>query len=267
MKTLGILFVAAIAACGDRVELKSEDASSRLSYRCSNPSRRVQSKTQISLLKGYAAKIASIENSKGNKDLVTRLMRAYSSPDVGQLESIVVRYLCDHGSATLAASQKNPTFPDSGTVAPRFKLPRLSYDYVVADSATVPHPNRRVVLLTFWATWCIPCVREHPLVTQIHEDFSAQGLEVYAVLHKDPIGNARRWLVENGGMTYPLLIDPDNRIAKAYGIDGIPRMFLIDGAGRLISSCIGCATGKLSPDSIRITIADALRVHAVARRS
>ena len=93
------------------------------------------------------------------------------------------------------------------------------------------------VLVNFWASWCIPCRREFPLLREV------QGHDVYVlgVVFDDSPSAARRFMREEGA-TWPGLVDPEGRIAAAYDVGrkpGIPVTVAIDADGRLVDRQIG----------------------------
>ena len=103
----------------------------------------------------------------------------------------------------------------------------------------------KVVLVDFWATWCGPCKAELPGIKQLYADHHADGLEIVGVSNDfDPAALAR--FTPANGMPWPQLIDLDaakrhtwNPITLNNGIDGIPRLFVIDRNGNLLSARAG----------------------------
>lgn len=95
----------------------------------------------------------------------------------------------------------------------------------------------RVVLLNFWASWCIPCRSEFPLLRDVH----GGDVTVLGVVFDDSRAAARRFMRERGA-TWPGLIDPRGQIARAYGVGrkpGIPVTVAVGPAGALAGRHIG----------------------------
>ena len=95
----------------------------------------------------------------------------------------------------------------------------------------------KVVLVNFWASWCIPCRREFPLLKEVNGD----DVAVLGVVFDDYVGAARRFMREQGA-TWPGLIDPKGQIAAAYGVakkPGIPVTVAVDGDGTLAARHVG----------------------------
>ena len=96
----------------------------------------------------------------------------------------------------------------------------------------------RVVLLNFWATWCLECRVEMPALEQLHRDYASRGLTVLAVNFREKPETVRRYARELG-LTMPLLVDPAGAITKSYGVIGLPTSFLIGRDGRAVARAIG----------------------------
>jgi len=84
----------------------------------------------------------------------------------------------------------------------------------------------RPVILNFWASWCIPCRDEAPLLEATWREFRARGLLVIGVDTQDLEAPARAFLHELH-ITYPTLRDPDGSVARRFGATGVPETFFI----------------------------------------
>lgn len=109
-----------------------------------------------------------------------------------------------------------------GSVAPDFDLPELSGDGSVRLAELAGQP----VVVNFWASWCVPCRQEFPLLQQAERDYRDQGLVIIGIDFRDIAADARSFAEEQGA-TWSLVTDPDRETAKAYGVRAIPQTFFI----------------------------------------
>jgi cytochrome c biogenesis protein CcmG, thiol:disulfide interchange protein DsbE len=96
----------------------------------------------------------------------------------------------------------------------------------------------KVVLLNFWATWCLECRAEMPVIERMHREFSVQGLAVVGINAREGTTSIREYAKELG-LTFPLILDPKGTINAAYGVVGLPTTFLIGRDGRPVALAIG----------------------------
>lgn len=87
----------------------------------------------------------------------------------------------------------------------------------------------RVSLVNVFASWCIPCLAEHPLITRMAED----GITVYGINHRDTDAAATRWLKRHGNPYSRIGADHDARASLEWGITGVPETFIIDANGSI----------------------------------
>ena len=126
--------------------------------------------------------------------------------------------------------------PIVGQPAPAFDLETLD-----GGRLSLAQLRGSTVVLNFWASWCIPCREEAPLLTAAAADYGARGLRILGVLYQDGAENARDFM-RRYGQTYRGLLDADGRTAIDYGVFGIPETFFIDADGIVRSRQIGAVT-------------------------
>jgi len=104
----------------------------------------------------------------------------------------------------------------------------------------------RVVLVTFWARWCLECRPEMAQFEQLHRDFSEQGLGVIGVNVRE--GNATiASYAKDLALTFPLVPDTDGEIYTAFGVIGLPTTFLIRRNGSAAALAIGARDWNQAP--------------------
>lgn len=100
----------------------------------------------------------------------------------------------------------------------------------------------RVVVLNFWASWCVPCREEAPLLERVHRRLGSRGT-VLGVTYKDYAGDSRRFMRELR-LTYPSLRDDKLELAPKYGTNALPETFVLDREGGIVALSRGQVTAK-----------------------
>ncbi|NJD27142.1 MAG: TlpA family protein disulfide reductase [Chloroflexi bacterium] len=126
--------------------------------------------------------------------------------------------------------------PIVGRPAPAFDL-----DTLAGGRLSLAQLRGSAVVLNFWASWCIPCREEAPLLTAADATYGPRGVRVIGVVYQDSADNARDFM-RRYGQTYPGLLDPSGRTAIDYGVFGIPETFFIDASGVVRSRQVGALT-------------------------
>jgi cytochrome c biogenesis protein CcmG/thiol:disulfide interchange protein DsbE len=132
--------------------------------------------------------------------------------------------------------------------APAFTLATLDGSATVrlADYAGRP------LIVNFWASWCLPCRQEFPLLAAAREEHAAQGLEIIGIVHDDGPEAARNF-AQAYGATWPLLADPDDAAWQGYLGTLVPITFYIDRQGIIRAVSYGPApSGTLEEQLAKI---------------
>ncbi len=95
--------------------------------------------------------------------------------------------------------------------------------------ATADLAQGQVVMVNFFASWCVPCRAEHPFLTALTEE---TGVPLYGINHRDKPEDAAAWLAELGNPYTRIGADP-GRAAVEWGVTGVPETFIVDGQGRI----------------------------------
>jgi cytochrome c biogenesis protein CcmG, thiol:disulfide interchange protein DsbE len=93
-----------------------------------------------------------------------------------------------------------------------------------------------VSVVNFWASWCAPCVQEHPLLVALKE---RTGVRLYGVNYKDQAATARRFLDRYGNPFTAVGVDANGRAAIDWGVTGMPETFIVNGKGEIVYKHIG----------------------------
>ena len=123
--------------------------------------------------------------------------------------------------------------PLIGKPAPAFRLARLHDTTTTLSAGDL---KGKVWLLNVWASWCVSCRVEHPLLLQL----SKSGMvPIYGLDYKDKPADALAWLEQHGDPYTTSIVDADGRVGIDYGVYGVPETFLIDKAGIIRYKQIG----------------------------
>ena len=98
----------------------------------------------------------------------------------------------------------------------------------------------KVVLVNFWATWCPPCRKEMPDLNALYAEFKNKGLVILAISDEEVEKVAP--FIQDHGITYPILLDPHREVNKRFEINGIPKSFVYDRDGKLVTQSIDMRT-------------------------
>jgi peroxiredoxin len=116
--------------------------------------------------------------------------------------------------------------------------PPFAGQTITGQAVSLADLQGRVVLVTFWASWCAECRPEMPLFERLHQDFAAQGLAVLGINFREGSQRIEQYARELG-LTFPLVLDPQGDISRAYGVIGLPTTFLVGRDGRPVTLAIG----------------------------
>jgi peroxiredoxin len=127
-----------------------------------------------------------------------------------------------------------PAPVDRGSPAPAFELVRIGG----GDPVSLESLRGKVVLLNFWATWCRPCEEELPAMQRLHRALAGGDFELVAVsvdADAAPVEEFRDRL----GLGFMLLLDSDQRVARAYQTFRFPESLLIGRDGVIVERFVG----------------------------
>jgi cytochrome c biogenesis protein CcmG, thiol:disulfide interchange protein DsbE len=152
-----------------------------------------------------------------------------------------------------------------GKTIPEFSLPGIPNvlgDYGPASGLiSAKFKMGKVSLLNVWASWCAPCVAEHPQLIELNQ----AGIPIYSINYKDNPEAARRFLSSHGNPFRSIGADESGLTAIDFGVYGVPETFVIDGKGRIVYRYPGPITPAILAGKIMPAIKQAERDTALPR--
>lgn len=128
--------------------------------------------------------------------------------------------------------------------APAFQLPRLD---APEKSFSQKDMRGKVWLLNVWASWCVACRDEHPVLVEFAR---SNVVPIYGLNYKDQREDAQRWLARYGNPYELSISDQNGRIGIDYGVYGVPETFVIDKSGVIRYKQIGPITPEVLQSKI-----------------
>lgn len=126
------------------------------------------------------------------------------------------------------------TLPKQRVSAPNFGLPDLANQPVTLDNY-----RGRIVLIHFWATFCLPCRDEMPALESLWQRYGADGLVVLGIAADRGSIEVVRDFAQESGLTFPVLHDASGTVRNRYEVTGLPTSYLIGRDGRISGRTIG----------------------------
>lgn len=128
--------------------------------------------------------------------------------------------------------------------APAFSLSQLHE----ADKTLTPADLKgKVWLLNVWASWCVSCRQEHPLLVELGK---SNVVPIYGLNYKDQRPDALKWLDQFGNPYTASIVDADGKVGIDYGVYGVPETFLIDKEGVIRYKQIGPITPQVLQEKL-----------------
>jgi cytochrome c biogenesis protein CcmG/thiol:disulfide interchange protein DsbE len=146
-----------------------------------------------------------------------------------------------------------------GRPAPQTALPAL--EGLVRDGTQVPGLDPaafkgKVSLVNVWASWCVPCHDEAPLLTDLAKD---DRLQLVGINYKDAPDNARRFLGRYGNPFGIVGVDANGRAAIEWGVYGVPETFIVGREGTIVYKMVGPVTPENFDSVLKVEIEKALK--------
>lgn len=123
-------------------------------------------------------------------------------------------------------------------------LPGLTREGVATPGLTAATWTGKVSVVNVWASWCVPCHDEAPLLMEMARDTRFQ---ILGINYKDAADNARRFLGRYGNPFAAVGIDPNGRASIEWGVYGVPETFVVGKDGRIAFKLVG----PITPDNLK----------------
>jgi peroxiredoxin len=141
-------------------------------------------------------------------------------------------------------SLDDPQFPAAVAKLADADKARERADFTLTDldgkTWTLQQLRGKVVLVNFWATWCPPCRKEMPDLDKLYRRFKNQGFVVLAISDED-MSKVRPFIAQER-VSYPVMLDPGRKVNEEFQVDGIPKSFVYDRDGKLVTESIDMRT-------------------------
>jgi peroxiredoxin len=137
--------------------------------------------------------------------------------------------------------------------APDFAVPSLA-----GPTVRLSDHHDKVILLNFWATWCPPCRAEMPSMEKLYQAYRDRGLVILAISSDRAGKSVVEPYVQERGLTFPILLDPEGEVFAQYGVRGLPTSYLLDRRGRVFSTDVGARdwSGKVARKVVERLVAE-----------
>jgi cytochrome c biogenesis protein CcmG/thiol:disulfide interchange protein DsbE len=134
--------------------------------------------------------------------------------------------------------------PLIGKTAPAFTLAQLHEPSKTLGPADL---KGQVWLLNVWASWCVTCREEHPLLVGLAK---ANLVPIVGLDYKDETAAGKRWLAQHGDPYTVSVVDRDGRVGIDWGVYGVPETFVVDKTGTIRHKQIGALTAEVLEQKI-----------------
>jgi len=120
----------------------------------------------------------------------------------------------------------------------RVKAPDFSLPDTTDKTHNITDYQGQVVILNFWATWCVPCKKEMPSLKKAWTRLRTEGVQLLGVAIKDDLKDVTEFKKQHS-LEFPLPMDPDGSIASNWAVLAVPTAYVVDTNGRIAIRVIG----------------------------
>ena len=115
----------------------------------------------------------------------------------------------------------------------KFEITTISEEIISSNNL-----GEEFLMIDFWASWCPPCIKEGPVLSEAYEKWSEKGINFVGISLWDSEKNALSFK-DRFSIKYPLALDTNGEIAINFGVRALPEKFFIDNRGKILKKIIG----------------------------
>ncbi|MDP7194437.1 MAG: TlpA disulfide reductase family protein [Dehalococcoidia bacterium] len=115
----------------------------------------------------------------------------------------------------------------------KFEITTISEEIISSNNL-----GEEYLMIDFWASWCPPCIKEGPILSEAYKKWSERGINFVGVSLWDSEKNALSFK-DRFSINYPLALDTNGEIAINFGVRALPEKFFIDNRGKILKKVIG----------------------------
>ncbi|NOH02609.1 MAG: redoxin domain-containing protein [Chloroflexi bacterium] len=168
---------------------------------------------------------SSLQFRKRRRDVVMAL----------SLAAAIVWTMVSRVPSAVGAPLSTSPSPREGFLAPDFTL-----DTLQGEPIKLSELRGKIVVVNFWATWCLPCRAETPALEKSYEQYEGRGVVILGVnVTNQDLVSAVESFVQEFGLTYPIPLDRDGRVGFLYQVQGLPTTFFINREGVIRTVVVG----------------------------
>lgn len=144
--------------------------------------------------------------------------------------------------------------PIVGHPAPNFSLAALE-PATGKGTLSLADFNGKAIVLNFWASWCVPCKEELPLLENTWKQMQAQGKDVIVIgIDFQEASSAATSFLQQNGITYPAALDASGSVGSTYGITSLPDTFFINRDGIVVSKELREITAQVLSNNLKLIL-------------
>ncbi len=147
-------------------------------------------------------------------------------------------------SAKIISAKRYP--PDYYVVPAvvNFSAPELTLNSLTGEQVSLSDYSNKIVLINNWATWCPPCREEMPFLIKYYKQHRDQDFILVGINAGEASGEVERF-VEKYRITFPILLDPENKSLATFRNDSLPSSYVMDREGNIIFAWVGPTNNEI----------------------